>query len=247
MTHATRRSRLFRSVFPACLATLLATLSANADVLVNDHFDDGILDPAWQVDFQDAHAWTYEESGTNLTVTDIDPEVVNPSGGGPWAVVSLSRAFSATDDFHVDFDFSWDCEGNDTAMQRLTISLLDGSGGTVAAAGLLDSWISARPCQWVLIGASSHCEADELPHSGVASVDIDRADDQVAILWNGTPILSDVLSTPIESVKIIFSFYACSQPMYSTFGPESLDQVSIEGTPTPVEAGSWGSVKGCYR
>jgi hypothetical protein len=248
MTQATRRSWLFCcALLAVCLATLLPALAARADVLIHDHFSDGFLNPAWQVSFEAAYGWTYEEAGTNLTVTEVDPEVINPSGGGTWAVVSMSRAFSATDDFHVDFDFSWDCEGSNAAMQRLTISLLDGSGGTVVGAGLSDPWLASRPCQWALIGATWQCEPNELPFLGTASVDIDRADDQVAILWNGTSIMSDVLSTPVAGVEIIFSFYAYEPPQNSFFGTESIDQVSIEGTPTPVEAGSWGSVKGRFR
>jgi hypothetical protein len=234
-------------LFSMWSAVVLATPGVRADVLVNDHFDDGVLDPTWQVVFEYAYGWTYEESGTNLTVTDIDPEVINAAGGGTWAVVSLNQAFSETDDFHVDFDFSWDSEGDNKAMQRLTISLLDGSGGTVVGAGLSDPWLGSRACQWALIGASYQCEPNQLPHAGTAAVDIDRTDDQVAILWNGTPIMNDVLSTPVEGVEIIFSFYAYEVSIGSFFGTESLDRVSIEGTPTAVEARSWGSVKDHFR
>jgi hypothetical protein len=231
----------------AWLATLLAGVSANADIVVYDHFDDGVLDPAWQVTFRDAHGWTYEETGTNLIGTEIDPAVINTSGGGTWAVVSLSQTFSPVDDFHVDFDFSWDSEGSDAAMQRLTISLLGAGGETLISAGLSDPWRASPGCQWAVIGATAQCEPYILGHAGTAFVDIDRSGDQVTILWDSTPLMNGVLSTPVEGVEIVFSFYAYQPPLISLFGTESLDLVSMEGTPTSVEATSWSSIKDRFR
>lgn len=87
-------------------------MPVKAILILEDHFNNGTLDPAWSITFQDATGWDYTESGTNLTVTDIDPTVVNPSDGGTWARVILSQDFTPLTDFDVDFHISWEAEGS---------------------------------------------------------------------------------------------------------------------------------------
>jgi hypothetical protein len=67
------------------------TLPARASSVVYDDFDDGILDSAWSITFQDSTGWVYTETGTKLNVTDIFPTVINSGGGGTWAKVMLSQ------------------------------------------------------------------------------------------------------------------------------------------------------------
>ena len=45
-------------------------LSMPTTVVIEDDFDNGVLDPAWEVTLEDATGWEYAESGTELTVTD---------------------------------------------------------------------------------------------------------------------------------------------------------------------------------
>jgi hypothetical protein len=54
------------------LLTIVASGFAGAAVVVHDDFDDGRLDGAWTLTFINTNAWTYVETGTRLTVTDID-------------------------------------------------------------------------------------------------------------------------------------------------------------------------------
>jgi hypothetical protein len=230
-----------------CIAMLVAASFATADLVLYDDFDDGVLDPAWQVSFQDAYGWTYAESGTELTATEIEPTVINDAGGGTWAVINLDRACSAIGDFHVDFHISWDSEGSNNAMQYLFLSLLDTDGNGVVRAGFGDAWRNARGCRYAVIGANFQCNYNDLPLMGSASLEIDRIGDQVTILWDGSPLLSDTLSKPFVGVRLSFEFYAYQDPIVSLFGTESVDLVNLDGTLVPVETSSWGAIKGIYR
>ena len=225
----------------------LLVTAATADVIIHDDFDDGTLDPAWQIFLEHASGWAYEESGTNLIVSDIDAEVVNPGGGETRAVVHLVQACPSLTDLHVDFQISWDCLDTDAAMQRLRVSLIDGSGNAVISAGLSDPWIGSRPCRFALIGNAYECQWDGLPYSGTGSIDIDRTGDQVTVLWDDVPVLSDSLAVPIDRVEITFAFYAREGSPDSVFGSESVDLLTVQGISTAVEAQSWGTIKEHFR
>ena len=87
----------------AILIVLIShTAGLGMETVLYDHFDDGSLDPDWNISFADgAIGWTYTESGTDFSVTDIQTESVIelPSPPAPWPTVSLSRSFTPLDDF----------------------------------------------------------------------------------------------------------------------------------------------------
>ena len=139
------------SMFLKIICVLLVyclPVTAHAAVVLSDDFDSGALDPDWSVSFQDAvvDGWTYAESGTELTVTDITPTVINPGGGGTWAVVTISRDIVPVNDFSVDFRFSWDSKDPSTgsrstwATQNLYMTLYDDTGAAIVLAGIHDAW-----------------------------------------------------------------------------------------------------------
>ncbi len=249
MKQAWNLCRIPITVLTAVLLALpVANGSAAAEVVVHDDFDDAVLDPAWEVNLQDALGWTYEESGTSITVANIEPEFINHTSGGPWAIVSLSQTFPALSDFHVDFELAWDCLGSNAAMQQHLIFLHDSNGEAVVGVGFSDQWVGARACRYALIGSTTQCVANELPFSGSASVDIDRTGDLVTILWDEVAILSEGLSVHIAGVEIVFSFNAYDgPPTDSIFGTESVDLVTVEGDLTAVDRVGWGAVKRAYR
>ncbi|MHC4122800.1 MAG: hypothetical protein ACYSSI_04440 [Planctomycetota bacterium] len=74
---------------------------------IYDHFDDGVLDTAWNVTFENTTEWTYSESGTDLNVTDV---------GDVGAKVYISQDFYASGDFEAECSFSWDSAGTNNAM-----------------------------------------------------------------------------------------------------------------------------------
>lgn len=196
-------ARHFYSV--ALLAALSVPLQAPASVVLEDGFDDGILDCAWTVSFVDANGWSYDESGSALSATDIDPSAVNHTSGDAWSKILLSRTFAPLEDFGVDFSFSWDSLSNVQAMQRLVVSLHDASGSAIAIAGYDDSWVDLAGGMLAIIdGTSFFSGPDTLDLSGSAVVEIRRADDAVSILWDGNPVAS--AAQPAQSIESTWSF-----------------------------------------
>ena len=103
------------------IVMVFCTGGAVADT-VSDHFDDGVLDPNWNVTFENVSGWTYSESGTQLNVTDM---TYIDSGYSGATRVNIGQSFVATGNFSVQCAFSWDSGGLDSAMQAFGIELLN--------------------------------------------------------------------------------------------------------------------------
>jgi hypothetical protein len=203
---------------------------------VYDHFDDGVLAPAWSVSLQNSTGWSYVESGTNLTVTDIIPTVINAGEGGSYATVILRQTFTPLLDFNVDFDFSWTSAGSMRAMQYVGIGLYDSVGNQVAAAAYYDAWVLWRGAKYAIAGGDSIYPAyNTLPFDGTASVDISRLGDSINVLWDGVSLISGTSSSPLSRVDLEFDYYAYNG-VYGTsfFDSESIDLVRIQGNPIPA-------------
>jgi hypothetical protein len=223
-------------LFCLCGLLLVALMisPAKALVVINDHFNDGILDPAWNITLQNANGWTYEESGTQLNVTNIDPTDINNRSGGTWAWVNLSQTFTPLTDFHVDFDISWDSANHNAAMQILEILLYNTGGDTIACGIYHDAWVSNTGEKCVRTGSSFFASGyDTLPYADAASIDINRLDDSLDILWCGNNLSSDTTLGPLHRVDVQFGFYGYNGIDISFFGTESVDLVRVEGTPAP--------------
>ena len=215
------------------------TVSAATPVL-EDHFDDGVLDPAWTVTLTNATAWSYFESGTYLTATDIEPTVINSGNGGPIATVTLRREFAPVSDFHIDFDFSWDSKtsgGTDSvrAMQSVELRLFDETGGTVGRAIMSDGWVCCSGSQYVGFGGTAtDTGIGSAPLAGTAAIDIDRTGGLVSAEWDGVPFYSGVAASAVHSVELSFRYYAYdSGGVRSHMGTFNVDQVRIEHRVVP--------------
>jgi hypothetical protein len=203
---------------------------------VYDHFDDGILAPSWSVNFVNSTGWTYAESGTNLTVTDIIPTVVYSGNGGLWAEAMLSQTFTPLADFHVDLDFSWNSAGSMRPMQGVGIHLFDSLNNEIAAAEYRDSWVLWRGGKIAIAGENSfYSGSNTMPFDGTASVDISRVGDSIEVLWDGTSLVSGISSSAVSRVDLVFSYYAYDG-IYGTsfFESESIDFIDIKGDVCPV-------------
>lgn len=222
------------SLFGLCFVCANARATTTA---ISDHFNNGVLDPAWSVSFQNSTGWLYAESGTSLTVTDIIPTVVNSGDGGPWATVILSRTFVPLTDFTVDFDFSWSSAGSMPPMQAVGIHLYDSLGNHIAAAEYQDGWVLLRGERVGIAGGNSvYSGHSTMPFEGAASVDISRAGDNIDVLWDGASVVSGTSSSPISRVDLEFRYYAYYTWTYgaSFFDSESIDFVQVQGETTPT-------------
>ncbi len=225
------------------MVLILALLSHTGLLLAQpgfvDHFDDGLLDPAWNVSFQDAYGWTYGESGTELTVTNLVPAVVNPGGGGTWSHIFLTRGFDGPGDIDLAFDFSWDSEGDDAAMQVVYVQLLDAEGNRVVTCGYHDPWGRERGEMSVWVQDDDPWSYGSgygtLPYAGDAFVEIQRLDGLVTISWDNAPLLTAPLQSTIHSVRLDFGFYAKdNEHGPSFFGSESINLISVVPEPATM-------------
>jgi hypothetical protein len=226
---------LFSSILCVCFVCVVAHATTTA---VYDHFDDSMLAPAWSVSFQNSTGGSYTESGTNLTVTDIIPTVINAGNGGPWAKVILSQTFAPLADFSVDFDFSWSSAGSMRPMQDVGIDLYDSIGNQIAMAEYRDSWVLWRGQKGAIAGGNSFYSGyDTMPYDGTASVEISRIGDSIDVLWDGVSLVSGTSSSPLGRVDLEFEYYAYNGA-YGTsfFDSESIDLVRMQGSPTTIPA-----------
>lgn len=102
------------------MAAVVFFVACQVSAAVFDHFNDGQLDPAWNVVFDNATDWTYQETGTNLNVTAVSG--THP-GADEWNIVKIQQDFVTTGDFEVGCNFSWDSEGSITTIQDIFVSL----------------------------------------------------------------------------------------------------------------------------
>lgn len=214
---------------------LYAPDAYSATVLLDD-FNNNSLDPAWTVSFSNVSNWTYSESGTNLEVTDINPEAMNT-----YATVSLSRSFQSLQDFTVTSKFSWDSYGDLHSMQEFTIYLFDESSNQIAAIGYSDGWYGSRGEKYAYARSNYFNSGyDTLGFAGSVEALVTREGNAVTVYWNGDPILTGYAQTPLSSVMLVFSYYPYEgNGGMSTFGKEAIDLIEVEGSPVPIPPTVW--------
>ena len=212
------------------LAAIVAipALCFSADVVVYDHFDDDELDTAWDVAFEHATGWTYQEAGTELSVTEIAGGVSTE-----WNTVTLSQDFKPRNQFKLSFEFSWDSDNHNGAMQGIGIYLRDGAGNAVAAGGMSDAWIFSSGCKWGLFENYYDSGQGSMPLNGTATIEIERAgmNGYGEVRWDGSKLVSGYNIHLVERIEIVFGYYTYQN---SSFGTEAVDLVYLEGEETSL-------------
>ncbi len=225
------------------LVCLFASVASAA--LLHEDFDDGVLDPAWTVSFNaDVDSWSYVESGTDLTVTAIDPKTWGTEPRDhPRPTVTLTRPVDPVGDFHVCFDLSWDSEGDVQAMEWAELLLLDGQGGLVASSGYLDAWVMYPGKLYSKIDGSSVVTGYPLPGAGSAAIELIRTGGDVEIRWNGSPIFSGTEGADVEQVALKFASFAYSGDLGTAFfGSIAVDRVSFIPEPATLSVLALGAL-----
>ena len=202
---------------------------ATAGLIFNDHFINGSLDPTWGVTFQNATGWNYAETGTVLTVTGISPAAPNTVN---WAAVNLSTYFTPLTNFNLGFGFSWDSKNTNNAMQYVGIELYDVSNNLISKAGFSDDWVGSTGQNYSKVGGNSYYSGpNSLGLSGSAVIDINRTGSAIGINFNNSPLLSGTNANHLGGIKLVFGYYDFNGYATSLFGSESVDYITLNGTP----------------
>lgn len=212
------------------IAALIVIINFSAVADVYDHFDNGVLDPAWQINYVNTPSWAYTETNSKLTCyaipridDNLDSEVV------------LTRDFSAPGNFEVKSKMLWDNKGLDSARSWIDVRVLSGNT-MVAWGGYCDYWIfhSGQEVARFQYSDYIHYESgtDTLPYAGSAEFSMTRINGNINILWNNQVILSGYSTLPIDKIGICFhnlSYYPGES--FSTIG---LDYVTAVPEPATL-------------
>lgn len=218
-------------VCAACAVAEATTITA-----IDDQFNDGTLSSAWTVGFQNASGWTAAETGGALTVTDIASTVNNGGSGGAFARAFLSQSFTPLADFTASCVVAWDSENDVQAMQGVGIRLFDGTDTFIVGAEYVDGWVAFRGTRlWDFGGTRNHSGRGLLAFSGTAALGIARVGSDIDVTWDGAVLASGTSSSPIARVDLMFWYYPFNGAEgVSFFGTESIDSVTISGSPAVV-------------
>lgn len=217
-----------RNWFSLMVAVVLfATCQASA--MVFDDFNDGLLDPAWNVVFDNATGWTYQESGTKLNVTAIGG--THP-GVDEWNTIRLQQNFIATGDFESKCAFSWDSEGSIQTMQNFFVTLYSEDESVASGCGYFDAWLARSGEKVARIGDDSyHSGWDTLPLAGDVEIIIKRTSNQMSVLWNNDVLLTGFSDVVIDKVELQFG--GTTYPG-ANFGVLSVDYVNAVPEPATM-------------
>lgn len=184
------------------IVTVVLFVSCPLSAAVYDHFNNGQLDPAWEVVFQNANGWSYMESGTTLSVYDIAP--LNSSEN--YSDVFLRQDFSAPGDFEIKSGLLWDSESTYTTLQNLSVRAYSGDK-IVAEGGYTDGWIAWNGGKFAKIEDPLYTydsPEDTLPFSGSAEITLERTNGFVSVLWNDQVMLTGYSDSVVDKLEIQF-------------------------------------------
>ncbi len=237
-------------------AFAVAPVKAQSQLIFEDHFDDGVLDPAWTIFFKPdgstvATGWDHDESVERASWLTIR-EIIGATNPGEWKQVELQRAIPPLGDFRITMRLSWDTPPPfEPFLQVLEVRVLDGSGTQiVAGAGYNDSWgndygthFVAFPCVTQNPGGFFCHDPSSAGPSGEADVEIDRTGNVFTFTWNGPGArvyTATALTLDAELVAINLR-----QFHNTNFGTLAIDHFSVEGVPlVPTCNGLTATIEG---
>ena len=231
--------KIFLSAISLWLLVSVPALAVN-QLIFSDEFDDGVLDPAWEVSFKnDGNAvttdWDYDESVSQpswLTVRDV----FGPTNEwGAWNIVELSRVIPALGDFNITMHISWESEALPLQfIQVLEVDVLDENGtAIIRGAGYNDSWggdDSGTPA------SPSCCYAPgSLYLDGTADVEIDRTGNVFTFTFSTNyPTSASAYHTSSittqDAEKVVLRFRGSDAELHN-IGTLAIDHFAVEGAP----------------
>lgn len=229
------------------LAQLVGPVNGHAaQISILDDFNDGVLDPAWNITKENVKSWTYQEAGSKLTVSNI---VSTLSGQANWgAAVTLGRSFDPVGDFKIDFDFSW-AKTNVTQLSELWLFGKTAGGSLFRLAfSECDNFdyrgnLGYNDMNGYVMGLLTDGP------SGSRSIDISRTNGVMMVMVNGvelvtynTPVIDPTtgnwvtnhtpLFEPLTGIDIYFRGGGSQGPNYTLapFATVAVDKIQLTGT-----------------
>ncbi|MGA0369483.1 MAG: hypothetical protein ACO3N7_08540 [Kiritimatiellia bacterium] len=181
------------------LLTLTFFSLSPAAVLIQDDFNDGVIDPAWSVSAYEGGdpgavvTYSAVETGSVLRMSELNDPIASDSGAD-WAYVEYSQNLGASySDFDLTFDFAWDQAPDD--MMGITVMMINEEGQSFASAGFVDSWIVYHGGVGARVGGSSTGFGyGSTTATGSGSFQITKTGDQISFLLNDSPYFSSSIS-----------------------------------------------------
>jgi hypothetical protein len=191
---------------------------------VYDDFDDGVLDSAWQISYTNATGWTYQESGTNLTVSGVTGTATG------WNSVFLRQNLVTAGDFKISCAMSWNSVHWEEDYQSFAVQVYSG-GQLKIYNGYHDAWVLHRGQKAAKIEGSMYTSGwDTLPYTGSALVEIERKDGLVTASWDGNVLLSSASNVAVDQVGIEFASCQYDSYPFSSFSVDYFSAVPEPGT-----------------
>jgi len=210
------------------MAAVMLFAACQASGGVFDHFNNGQLDPAWEVTFQNATGWSYTESGTELTVSDIGTLGINKT----WSTVFLKQDFLATGDFEIKSRFSWDSESTYTTMQNLRVQAYSGDT-VVTEGGYSDGWIAWNGEKFAIIEYPLYIYESglgTLPYSGTAEITMKRTSGSISVLWNDQVMLTGFSNLAVDKLALVSEKYTYPGANYGVISVDYVNAVPEPAT-----------------
>jgi len=230
-----------------CTFEFLACGGGTPQCLIGDEFDGSMLS-GWTETFDQANGWTFNVTGGELVVTDIDSALACNRYGEQWSHVRINQSFGAVDDYRVEINASWD-SGGSSAIQDFRINL---SGTSVNCAVTYQVHTHDIFVPFCAAGGGNFRQLEGVTGPGAGTFRFESCGGDLNVFYNGNLMLS-LASEPVTGVQLSFGYYKVNdlgtdttQPCspgntVSTFGEVRVENVIFE---SPPPAGAPGAACG---
>jgi cysteine-rich repeat protein len=220
-----------------CAFEVLTCGSGVPQCLIGDDFAGSALG-GWTETFNLANGWTYEVTGGELVVTDVDSALACNRYGEQWSHARIQQSFEAVDDYRLEVSASWD-SGSSSAVQEIRIRLI---GTSVNCAVVYQLHTHDLFVPFCAATGGHYRQLEGIAGSGAGTFRFESCGGDLHVFFNGNLMLS-MPSEPVSGVQLSFGYYKvndlgtdttvpCSAgTTVSTFGEIRVGDVILESPP----------------
>jgi hypothetical protein len=188
--------------------------------LVQDDFNNGSLDSRWEISLFNASDWAWEESGTELQISDINPITSD------WAAVELVARFPAVDNYVFDAWISWDSDDSLEAVQKLEFQLRE-DGDMESSIGYRDTSVSSRGFLTMWCSYGGGWGPSDLPHAGSIHFRMVREQTWQEMYWGESNPGGCMYSEPVPLVNELVIRIETNPQSGGFLGTLSIDRIQL--------------------